>query len=116
MTQPSLRKRIWGWFFFDWASQPYNTLLITFIFGPYINELIGDGAKAQEVWGFGIGAAGFVIAILAPILGALSDISGSRMRWIWFFSLLYFGGPMACGGRCRVTLTCILSYFPLPLA
>ena len=36
MTAISTRKRIWGWFFFDWASQPYNTLLITFIFAPYV--------------------------------------------------------------------------------
>lgn len=92
MTAPSQRKRIWGWYFFDWASQPYNTLLITFIFAPYVKELIGDGAAAQSAWGFGIGAAGFVIAILAPILGALSDLSGNRLRWIWFFSLLYVVG------------------------
>ena len=32
------RQRIWGWWFFDWASQPYNTLLLTFIFGPYFAE------------------------------------------------------------------------------
>lgn len=92
MAAPSQRKRIWGWYFFDWASQPYNTLLITFIFAPYVKELIGDGAAAQSAWGFGIGAAGFVIAILAPILGALSDLSGNRLRWIWFFSLLYIVG------------------------
>ena len=30
----SAKKRIWGWYFFDWASQPYNTLLLTFIFSP----------------------------------------------------------------------------------
>ena len=88
----STKKRIWGWFFFDWASQPYNTLLITFIFGPYINELIGDGVKAQAIWGYGIGAAGIVIAILAPILGAVADTSGSRMKWIWAFSILYVVG------------------------
>ncbi len=35
----SARQRIWGWFFFDWASQPYNTLLLTFIFGPYFAEV-----------------------------------------------------------------------------
>ena len=35
----SARKRIWGWYFFDWASQPYNTLLLTFIFGPYFAEI-----------------------------------------------------------------------------
>ncbi len=88
----SNRKRIWGWFFFDWASQPYNTLIITFIFAPYIKELMGDGVQAQAAWGFGVGAAGIIIAILAPILGAMADSSGKRMRWIWLFSILYVVG------------------------
>ena len=92
MANASLRKRIWGWFFFDWASQPYNTLLITFIFAPYIKELVGDGTTAQSAWGFGIGAAGLVIAILAPVLGALADTGGNRMRWIWLFSIMYVVG------------------------
>lgn len=89
------RKRIWGWFFFDWASQPYNTLLITFIFAPYVKELMGDGSAAQTAWGIGIAAAGIVIAILAPILGAISDASGNRMRWIWMFSAMYVVGAAA---------------------
>ncbi|MEL6642505.1 MAG: MFS transporter [Pseudomonadota bacterium] len=92
MAEISTRKRIWGWFFFDWASQPYNTLLLTFIFGPYINEIMGDGSAAQAAWGFGIGAAGIIIALSAPILGALADTSGTRMRWIWVFSGLYVVG------------------------
>ncbi len=29
-------KRIWGWYFYFWAQQPYFTLLLTFVFGPYI--------------------------------------------------------------------------------
>ena len=29
------RKRIWGWWFFDWASQPFATLLTTFVFPVY---------------------------------------------------------------------------------
>jgi len=88
----SAGKRIWGWYFFDWASQPYNTLLLTFIFGPYINELLGDGTAAQTAWGFGVGAAGLTIAVLAPVLGAMADTAGSRMRWIWGFSVLYVLG------------------------
>jgi UMF1 family MFS transporter len=92
MANTSLRKRIWGWFFFDWASQPYNTLLITFIFAPYVKELVGDGTTAQSAWGFGIGAAGLVIAVLAPVLGALADTGGNRMRWIWLFSIMYVVG------------------------
>ena len=87
----SARKRIWGWFFFDWASQPYNTLLLTFIFAPYIKDLLGDGSAAQTAWGYGVGAAGLIIAILAPVLGAIADRAGGRMRFIWFFSLLALG-------------------------
>lgn len=88
----SARQRIWGWYFFDWASQPYNTLLLTFIFGPYINDLLGDGSQAQAFWGYGIGAAGLLIAILSPLLGSIADKAGGRMRFIWIFSVMYVLG------------------------
>lgn len=88
----SARKRIWGWYFFDWASQPYNTLLITFIFSPYVKEVLNDGAAAQAAWGYGVGAAGLIIALLAPVLGALADTSGNRLSWIRIFSLMYVVG------------------------
>lgn len=64
MATAEVRKRIWGWYFFDWASQPYATLLITFIFAPYVKELLNDGAAAQATWGFGVGLAGIMIALL----------------------------------------------------
>lgn len=88
----SARRRIWGWYFFDWASQPYNTLLLTFIFAPYINDLLGDGSAAQAFWGYGIGAAGLLIAIASPLLGSIADKAGGRMRFIWLFSLMYVLG------------------------
>ncbi len=89
---PAARRRVWGWWAFDWASQPYNTLLLTFIFGPYVNELLGDGTAAQTAWGYGVGAAGLVIALLAPFLGAVADRSGRRMPFIWLFSAMYVLG------------------------
>ncbi|MFC2966974.1 MFS transporter [Acidimangrovimonas pyrenivorans] len=92
MAEISARRRIWGWFFFDWASQPYNTLLLTFIFAPYIKDLIGSGSAAQQVWGFGIGAAGILIAVLAPLLGAVADKAGHRLPFVWLFSAMYVVG------------------------
>lgn len=86
------QKRIWGWFFFDWASQPFNTLLLTFIFGPYVVSVLGDGSAAQTVWGYGVGIAGLLIAVLSPLLGAIADRSGRRMPFIWLFSLMYVAG------------------------
>ncbi len=107
MADISPQKRIWGWYFFDWASQPYNTLLLTFIFGPYFAQtatsvLVEGGmaleaaeAQAQAYWGYGLAAAGVSIAILAPILGSVADSTGRRMPWVWFFSVLYFIGSFA---------------------
>lgn len=112
MTDISTRRRIWGWFFFDWASQPFATLLLTFIFAPYVKELMGSGAAAQAAWGWGVGLAGIVIALMAPILGAAADSSGRRMRWIWLFSIMYVIGSAglwtAAPDSFNLTLTLVL--------
>lgn len=100
----SAKKRIWGWYFFDWASQPYNTLLLTFIFGPYFAEVARGyfaaagadaetaAAHSQAYWTTGQTITGLLIAVLSPILGAIADGSGRRMLWIWIFSVMYFTG------------------------
>lgn len=102
----SARKRIWGWFFFDWASQPYNTLLLTFIFAPYFAEVArahftaqgadpeAAKAMAQTYWSAGLTVTGLIIAILSPVLGAIADGAGRKMVWIWSFSALYVVGSM----------------------
>ncbi|MCI2399788.1 MFS transporter [Aliiroseovarius subalbicans] len=117
MSGISLKKRIWGWFFFDFASQPYNTLILTFIFGPYIKSLIGDGAQAQATWGFTVGFAGICIALLAPILGAIADNSGNRLRWIWVFSVMYVAGGVAIwfAAPDLANLTWVLVFFAIGL-
>ncbi|WP_112311061.1 MFS transporter [Pseudogemmobacter bohemicus] len=103
----SAKKRIWGWYFFDWASQPYSTLLMTFIFVPYFAEVargyyMGTGldeeaakAAATSFWGWGIAATSVIIAVLAPILGAIADSTGRRLIWVWIFSAFYVVGAWA---------------------
>ncbi len=96
------KKRIWGWMAFDWASQPFYTLGLTFIFGPYFAAVaaeyyLGTGmdsgaakAQAQSIWSAGQTVAGLVIAFTAPFLGAWADRSGRKIPWIAFFSVIYF--------------------------
>jgi UMF1 family MFS transporter len=88
----SAKQRIWGWYFFDFASQPYNTLLLTFIFAPYMARVMRDGTAAQSIWGYGIAAAGLLIAIGSPLLGTIADRSGGRMWFIGLFSCMYVVG------------------------
>lgn len=90
MDKRSGRKAIWGWMMFDWASQPYNTLLLTFVFAPYFTStVVADPVQGQATWGYMIAAAGLVIALLAPILGAIADTTGPRKPWISVFTFLY---------------------------
>lgn len=98
------RQRIWGWWFYDWASQPYNTLLLTFIFGPYFGEIargyfMGAGmgeeaakAAAQSYWGFWYTVFSLIIALMAPVLGAVAQGTGRRLIWVYTFSVLYIVG------------------------
>lgn len=85
---------------FDWAAQPYHTLIITFIFAPYFAASVAaTPAEGQALWGWATGIAGLTIAILAPILGAVADASGPRKPWIAFFSLLaIIGAGLMCYG------------------
>ena len=82
-------KGIWGWMLFDWAAQPFFTVVTTFVFGPYfVSRMVSDPAAGQAAWGYGIAASGFIIAILSPVLGSIADQTGPRKPWIGTFAVL----------------------------
>lgn len=104
MAEISARRRVWGWWFFDWASQPYHTLLVTFIFGPFFAGVAAEyfmtqgqdgkmaAASAQTLWAWGMALAGLVIAFGAPIMGAFADTTGRIRPWVVVFSIMYVIG------------------------
>jgi UMF1 family MFS transporter len=83
------RRALVGWVLFDWAGQPYYTLILTFLFAPYFaNVVVGDSARGQAIWGYAAAAAGILVAIGSPLLGAMADGRGRRKPWIALFSLV----------------------------
>lgn len=87
------RRGLVGWVMFDWAAQPFYTLVLTFLFAPYFaSTFIGDAAWGQELWGYTTAAAGLIVAILSPVLGAIADASGKRKPWIAASSILLIAG------------------------
>ena len=80
---------IWGWMLFDWAAQPFFTVVTTFIFGPYfVSRLTADPVTAQATWSNMATISSIVIALLSPVLGAVADQSGARKPWIAFFAVI----------------------------
>ncbi|TFL18711.1 MFS transporter [Jannaschia formosa] len=104
MTDTTLRRRVRGWMMFDFATQPFYTLCLTFVFGPYLAGVLADAyaaegmgteaanAAAQSLWSGTQTWIGVGIAICAPVMGALADRAQRRMPWIWAFSVLYVLG------------------------
>src|SRR3982074_697659 len=77
------RSAVISWIFFDWAAQPYFTLITTFVFAPYFaTHVASDAASGQALWGFATAAAGLMIALMSPVRGAIADASGRRKPWI----------------------------------
>jgi UMF1 family MFS transporter len=90
------RRAVVSWIFFDWAAQPYFTLITTFVFAPYFASFVApDPARGQALWGFATAAAGLMIALMSPVLGAIADASGRRKPWIAGFGALLVIGACA---------------------
>lgn len=114
------RKRVWAWALWDWATQPYNTVILTFVFVPlYLTtdafmdpaiRVLGEGNEKYDTaltslaaqFGFGITIASIFIALLAPVLGQRADARGRRKAWLGLttillvlsMGLLYFVEPV----------------------
>ena len=106
MTVPSpnaetvvAKRGIWGWIMFDWAAQPFFTVVTTFIFGPYfVARLTDDPISAQATWSNMATVSSIIIALFSPILGSIADQSGARKPWIAFFAII------------KITSLCLLWY------
>ncbi len=85
-----------SWALFDWANQPFFTVVTTFIFAPYFaNVMVGDPIRGQAAWAFTQSTSGIIIALLSPFLGAMADAGGRRKPYIFAFQLLLFAGCAA---------------------
>ena len=85
-------KKLWGWYFFDWATQPYSTLMLTFVFGPFFATIasevyMGSGlaeqaadAKAQSLWSLCLTIVGLIVGFGAPFMGAVADVTLSLIH------------------------------------
>lgn len=86
-------KGLWGWMSFDWANQPFHTVIITFVFGPYFASHVAENTvEGQADWGYAIAAGSVLMALAAPVLGSIADAQGPRKPWIMAFSLPYVVG------------------------
>lgn len=78
-----------GWAMYDWASSGFAAVVGTFVFPAYFaSEIVRDETLGTTLWGNTIGTAGIIVAVGAPLLGAIADQAGRLKTWLAVFTLL----------------------------
>jgi MFS transporter, UMF1 family len=85
-----------GWALYQLAGSPYFVIINIFVFASYFQkEVVGDSVEGQVVWGYTQAAAGLVIALSSPFLGALADAYGPRKPGLILFSIIALPAMLA---------------------
>lgn len=121
VQKPAPLRALASWVLFDWAAQPYYTLVLTFLFAPYFaNAVAASPAQGQALWGYAAAAAGVIIALGSPFLGAVADGQGRRKPWMALFSALLVLGLatlwFAVPGADATTIALVLVAFVIATA
>ena len=100
MTERAMSPRAIGaWCSYDWGMTAGHAVIDTFIFSVYFSRSVAASVtEGTAAWGNALAAAGFVIAVLSPVLGAIADRTGRRKPWIAAFTLIAIGAMIVLYG------------------
>ncbi len=82
----------YSWTMFDFANQPFYTLIMTFVFSVYFTDVFIVGADGAQKLTFTQTISGLAIAVLSPVLGSITDIKGNRKLLMGITSALFVLG------------------------
>jgi UMF1 family MFS transporter len=87
LHRPELR----AWALYDWANSAYFTTIVVAVFPRYLNDVAGkgleEGVMTQRLM-LATSIAMVLVALIAPVLGAVADIAGAKKRLLAAFASL----------------------------
>jgi MFS transporter, UMF1 family len=85
------RRAVFGWAMYDWANSSFATTVMAGFFPLFFKQYWNVGVAATESTfrlGIANGIASFVVAFMAPLIGAIADKGGARVRLLGLFTAL----------------------------
>lgn len=93
-------KSIIGWMFYDFANSSFTTIIVTVVYSAYFIKHVVGGTPGygEQLWGRAIAISMTLVAVSAPIFGAVADYSRSKKKFLFincyitiiFTGLLFF--------------------------
>jgi len=87
----TISKAGWSWAIYDWANSAYTTTVMAGFFPVFFKQFWAADLSANEstFWlGLANALSGLLIALLAPVLGAMADQGGLKKRMLLSFTSL----------------------------
>ena len=73
-----------AWAFYECARNQFYVFINIYVFAAYFTKVVvADSVKGQVLWGYTLSMAAALIAISAPLCGAIADAGGRRKPWIF---------------------------------
>ena len=92
------RKELRAWAMYDWGISGMQTIIMTAVFPIFFVKVAAAGIEAERAsawWGYVNTIGAVLIAVLAPILGALADFKAAKKKFLVAFMLLGAGATAA---------------------
>ena len=84
------KRVIWSWCMYDWANSAFATTIMAAMFPPFYRSLAINAGLAESTatayWGYTTSVALLMVALIAPVLGAIADYTGGKKRYVAFFA------------------------------
>jgi len=90
------KKAVWGWAMYDWANSAFATTVMSGFFPVFFKQYWSLGTDVNvstAQLGFGNSLAGLLVAVTAPMLGAIADRGSAKKKFMIFFA--YLGALMS---------------------
>ncbi|MFD2672621.1 MFS transporter [Marinicrinis sediminis] len=92
------KQHVRAWVMYDWANSAFAATMMAAVLPVFYSEVAAaplEDHVATSYWGFTQTIAMVLMAVMAPVLGAVADYSGLKMRFLRFFALM---GILASAG------------------
>ena len=89
LSEKEYKRRIRAWAMYDWANSAFATTILAAVLPAYYSSVAGatlpSAATATQYWSITLAVSVFIVAILSPILGTVSDIMRGKKKFLSIF-------------------------------
>lgn len=90
VSEKEYKRRIWAWTMYDWANSAFATTILAAVLPIYFSQVAGatlpSAAVATSYWSFGLSISLFIVAVISPILGTVSDVMRGKKLFLSIFA------------------------------